>query len=68
MLPQRAHLEPERLVQEVWCCCEHDMCHCHAQKNIDKIQSNLAELDAKLKHEQGKFKAYGADMQEAEAR
>lgn len=44
------------------------MCHCHAQKNIDKIQSNLAELDAKLKHEQGKFKAYGADMQEAEAR
>lgn len=38
------------------------------QKNIDKIQSNLAELDARLKHEHGKFKTYNADMQEAEAR
>ena len=41
---------------------------CNVQKNIDKIQSNLAELDARLKHEQGKFKSYNGDMQEAESR
>lgn len=38
------------------------------QKNIDKIQSNLAELEARLKHEQAKFKNYNVDMQEAETR
>lgn len=41
---------------------------CNVQKNIDKIQSNLAELNARLKHEQGKFKTYNVDMQEAEIR
>ncbi|CAK0785709.1 hypothetical protein CVIRNUC_008920 [Coccomyxa viridis] len=38
------------------------------QKNIDKIQGNLAELEAKLKHEQEKFKSYSANMQDAETR
>ena len=41
---------------------------CNAQKNIDKIQSNLAELGTRLKHEQEKFKTYHVDMQEAETR
>ena len=41
---------------------------CDVQKNIDKIQSNLAELEARLKHEQAKFKNYNVDMQEAETR
>jgi hypothetical protein len=56
------------LVQEECCCCGRDVCHCHAQKNIDKIQSNLAELAARREHEQGKFKAFGEDLHEAEAR
>ena len=38
------------------------------QKNIDKIQGNLAELEAKLTHEREKFKSYSANMQDAETR
>ena len=45
----------------------HDLL-CTVQKNIDKIQGNLAELEAKLKHEQEKFKSYSANMQDAETR
>ncbi|BDA46592.1 Structural maintenance of chromosomes protein 4 [Coccomyxa sp. Obi] len=36
------------------------------QRNIDKIQSNLVELEAKLKHEQEKFQTYGQDLKDAE--
>ena len=41
---------------------------CAVQRNIDKIQGNLAELEAKLKHEQEKFESYSANMQDAETR
>jgi outer membrane murein-binding lipoprotein Lpp len=46
----------------MWCALD------HAQRNIDKITSNLAELEAKLKHEQEKFAAYNTDLQKAEQR
>ena len=36
------------------------------QRNIDKIASNLVELEAKLKHEQEKFQTYGQDLKDAE--
>lgn len=38
------------------------------QRNLDKIESNVAELEAKLKHEQDKFKTYNKDLKEAEKR
>ncbi|EIE19557.1 RecF/RecN/SMC protein [Coccomyxa subellipsoidea C-169] len=38
------------------------------QRNIDKIASNLVELEAKLKHEQDKFQTYGQDLKDAESK
>ena len=38
------------------------------QRNIDKIAGNLAELEAKLKHEEDKHTAYSADLKAAEQR
>lgn len=38
------------------------------QRNLNKIESNVAELEAKLKHEQEKFKTYHKDLKEAEKR
>lgn len=36
------------------------------QRNIDKIQSNLKELEAKLQHEREKSKTYNEDLKIAE--
>ena len=44
------------------------MCASLMQRNIDKIAGNLAELEAKLKHEQDKHAAYSADLKAAEER
>lgn len=38
------------------------------QRNLNKIESNVVELEAKLKHEQEKFKTYNKDLKEAEKR
>ena len=38
------------------------------QRNLNKIESNVAELEGKLKHEQEKFKTYNTDLKEAEKR
>ena len=38
------------------------------QRNLNKIESNVAELEGKLKHEQEKFKTYNKDLKEAEKR
>ena len=62
--PWHATLSHALLSQDV---VSHDLL-CIVQKNIDKIQGNLAELEVKLKHEQEKFKSYSANMQDAETR
>ncbi|KAL0027544.1 hypothetical protein WJX77_009918 [Trebouxia sp. C0004] len=36
------------------------------QRNLTKIEGNVGDLDAKLKHEQEKFKTYNKDLKEAE--
>ena len=38
------------------------------QRNLNKIEGNVKELEAKLKHEQDKFKTYNKDLKEAEKR
>ena len=38
------------------------------QRNLTKIEGNVRELEAKLKHEQDKFKTYNKDLKEAENR
>ncbi len=38
------------------------------QRNLTKIEGNVTELEAKLKHEQDKFKMYNKDLKEAEKR
>ena len=38
------------------------------QRNLTKIESNVTQLEAKLKHEQDKFKTYNKDLKEAEKR
>ena len=38
------------------------------QRNLTKIEGNVRELEAKLKHEQDKFKTYNKDLKEAEKR
>lgn len=38
------------------------------QRNLTKIEGNVRELEAKLKHEQDKFKTYSKDLKEAENR
>ena len=38
------------------------------QRNLTKIEGNVRELEAKLKHEQDKFKSYNKDLKEAENR
>ena len=38
------------------------------QRNLNKIESNVAELEAKLKHEQEKCKTYNKDRKGAETR
>ena len=38
------------------------------QRNLTKIEGNVSELEAKLKHEQEKFKTYNKDLKEAEKR
>jgi outer membrane murein-binding lipoprotein Lpp len=43
-----------------------EFCCLCLQKNIDKIQSNLRELEAKLQHEQEKSVAYKEDLKTAE--
>lgn len=43
------------------------VCIC-LQRNIDKIAGNLAELEAKLKHEQDKHAAFSEDLKAAEER
>lgn len=44
-----------------------DCClHCMVQRNLTKIEGNVGELEAKLKHEQEKFKTYNKDLKEAE--
>lgn len=39
---------------------------CMVQRNLTKIEGNVGELEAKLKHEQEKFKTYNKDLKEAE--
>jgi multidrug resistance efflux pump len=39
-----------------------------AQRNLELLEKNIAALDAKLAHEQGKLATYGADLQAAEAK
>jgi multidrug resistance efflux pump len=39
-----------------------------AQRNLELLEKNIAALDAKLSHEQGKLATYGADLQAAEAK
>ena len=39
-----------------------------AQRNLGKTEKTLAELDAKLQHEQAKLKDYTADLKVAEQR
>lgn len=41
------------------------VCAC-GQRNIDKITENLTGLEAKLAHEQEKFRTYNEDLQTAE--
>lgn len=36
------------------------------QRNLTKIEGNVGELEAKLKHEQENFKTYDKDLKEAE--
>ncbi len=43
-------------------CCLHGM----VQRNLTKIEGNVGDLEAKLKHEQEKFKTYNKDLKEAE--
>ena len=62
--PQCATLDHALLIRDM---VSHSLL-CAVQKNIDKIQGNLAELEAKLKHEQEKFRSYSANMQDAETR
>lgn len=39
---------------------------CMVQRNLTKIEGTAGELEAKLKHEQEKFKTYNMDLKEAE--
>lgn len=41
---------------------------CVLQRNIDKIQSNLKELEAKLQHEREKSKTYNEELKIAETK
>ncbi len=44
-----------------------DCClNCMVQRNLTKIEGNVGELEAKLKHEQEKFQTYNKDLKEAE--
>ena len=51
---------------------KHGVCELPAlvdvQRNLTKIEGNVRELEAKLKHEQDKFKTYNKDLREAENR
>ena len=40
--------------------------NCMVQRNLTKVEGNVGELEAKLKHEQEKFKTYNKDLMEAE--
>ena len=38
------------------------------QRNVDKAESNIRELEAKLAHEKAKFGEYDAALKEREAK
>ena len=37
------------------------------QRNVDKIEGNLRQLETKLEHERAKYQTYNKDLEEAEA-
>ena len=41
---------------------------CPLQRNVDKIESNIRELEGKLAHEKEKYKEYDAVLKEREGK
>ncbi|KAK9829009.1 hypothetical protein WJX72_003379 [[Myrmecia] bisecta] len=75
---ERDGLEGEKATAEAYMAKDRERLQCQGlmfqtwihrgQRNLDTIERNLTELEAKLKHEQDKFRDYNRDLKTAEER